>query len=110
MGRILSPRRPLRGPGVAAAFAGLLLAGCSETGDFGRPEAHVLERDDRAAGRAGRGDVKRGEPVSPALLTDDEQELRSRAYRFLTPARERAVFDRQLADLAFRRIQPRNTG
>ncbi|WP_406856841.1 hypothetical protein ABEG18_04180 [Alsobacter sp. KACC 23698] len=109
MGRILSPRRPLRGPGVAAAFAGLLLAGCSETGDFGRPKPTFWS--ETIAPLAGQGAAtQRGEPVSPALLTDDEQELRSRAYRFLTPARERSVFDRQLADLAFRRIQPREVG
>lgn len=105
MGHFASPRRPLRGLGQVAALASLLLAGCSETGDFGRPKSNFWsETIAPAAGQTYA--IKRGEPVSTALLTDDEQELRTRAYRFLTPARDRSFFDRQLADLAARRILP----
>ena len=48
----------------------------------------------------------RHEPVSGFVHTDDERELRDRAWRFLTPAHERAVFDRALAELTRTRILP----
>jgi hypothetical protein len=109
MGHILSPRRTSRGRGMVAACTSLLLAGCAETGDFGRPKPTFWS--ETLAPMAAQGAAtQRGEPYSTALLTDDEQELRNRAYRFLTPARDRGYFDRQLADLAFRRIRPREEG
>lgn len=48
----------------------------------------------------------REEPVSWAALTDDEDELRRRAWRFLMPAHERAWFERQIADLVRTRVLP----
>jgi hypothetical protein len=48
----------------------------------------------------------RGEPVSPYGYTDDERELRDRAWRFLVPAHDFAWFERALADLAGKRILP----
>ena len=59
------------------------------------------------------GDVvaaRRGEPVSAFPFTDDEGELRHRAWRFLVPAHERAWFDRALAELAAKRVLPPGTG
>lgn len=48
----------------------------------------------------------REEPVSPYGYTDDELALRGRAWRFLTPAHERAIFDRAVAELAAKRVLP----
>jgi hypothetical protein len=50
--------------------------------------------------------LARGEPVSPYPLTDDEKELRNRAWRFVMPAHERAWFERIVADLVRTRILP----
>lgn len=47
-----------------------------------------------------------GQPASWSILTDDESELRARAYRFLMPAHEWQVIERVLADLARHRIIP----
>jgi hypothetical protein len=92
-----------RGLLLAAALLGL--AGCTETGDLGRPRPTVLsEAILPAAG--GAAAVLRGEPVSPFDLTDDEDELRRRAWRFLMPAHERSVFERQVAALVQARVLP----
>ena len=48
----------------------------------------------------------RGEPVSGFVFTDDENELRRRAWRFIMPAHERSWFERRLAALAFARVLP----
>lgn len=48
----------------------------------------------------------RGEPVSPFPFTDDEQEMRQRAWRFLMPAHERSWFQRALAELTRTRVLP----
>ena len=48
----------------------------------------------------------RGEPVSSYPFTDDERELRQRAWRFLMPAHERSWFDRALAELTRSRLLP----
>lgn len=68
---------------VALALS-LALAACSQAGDFGRPRASAW--DDGVAGMTGairQATTGQGDP----LLTDDEQELRARAWRFLNPAR-----------------------
>jgi hypothetical protein len=90
---------------IAAGFLGAALAGCVETGDFGRPRAsfvseHVLP----FTGSIVAG--MRGELVSFSPYTDDEKELRQRAWRFLAPAHERLWFERQLAELTRTRILP----
>jgi hypothetical protein len=50
--------------------------------------------------------IARGEPVSPYPFTDDEKELRNRAWRFVMPAHERAWFERIVADLVRTRVLP----
>ncbi|MFL5116236.1 MAG: hypothetical protein ACJ8DG_11415, partial [Microvirga sp.] len=48
--------------------------------------------------------------MSPYVFTDDEQELRRRAWRFLMPAHERAWFERRLGELVAARILPMSFG
>ena len=81
------------------------LTGCTETGDFGRPKQSlwndvVLPAAGTLAAHA------RGEPVSRYVYTDDEEELRDRAWRFLMPAHERSWFESIIADLARTRVLP----
>lgn len=51
--------------------------------------------------------ASREEAVSYYIFTDDETELRDRAWRFLMPAHERAFFQTQVSELARTRILPR---
>lgn len=97
--------RPAAARLAAAATLALCLAACVETGDFGRVKTHSAWND--VLGAAGTvSAAARGEPVSGFGLTDDEEELRGRAWRFLVPAHERAWFARALADLVATRIVP----
>lgn len=95
-----------RGPVAAGlALCGVLLGGCVERGDFGRVKSHstwngLLETTGSVAA------ASRGEPASPYGYTDDERELRDRAWRFLVPAHEYAWFERALAELAATRLLP----
>jgi hypothetical protein len=83
----------------------MLVAGCIETGDLGRPKRSPLA--ETAAGMTGSlAATLRGEQVSGFILTDDEQELRNRAWRFLMPGHERAWFERIVAELARTRVLP----
>ena len=91
-------------PFVLACALTALLAGCVERGDFGRPKPSVW--NDVAATAGTLSATARGDAVSLFPLTDDEAELRGRAWRFLAPAHERAWFDRVLAELAATRIGP----
>ncbi|TDR88946.1 hypothetical protein [Enterovirga rhinocerotis] len=73
-----------------------------ERGDFGRLKPSVWNDTVEATGSlAARS---RGEPVSSNMLTDDEQELRDRAWRFLVPARSRPWLDRAIAELVATRV------
>lgn len=78
------------------------LAGCVEKGDFGRVKSSVWNDAIEATGAFAAG--RRGEPVSPNMLTDDEQELRNRAWRYLVPGRSRPWLDQVLAQLVATRI------
>lgn len=53
---------------------------------------------------------ERGEAVSAFPLTDDEELLRDRAWRFLTPAHERAYFQGVLSELVATRVLPARWG
>jgi hypothetical protein len=95
------PARRLR----LALLLSFALAGCTQMGDFGRPRASlwselVLPAKGAAAARL------RNEPASRYVLTDDEQELRDRAWRFLMPAHERSWFEHIIADLVRTRVLP----
>jgi len=82
------------------------LAGCVERGDFGRPRPSLW--NDTVLPFAGLvSAASREEAVSYYIFTDDETELRDRAWRFLMPAQERAFFQTQVAELARTRILPR---
>jgi hypothetical protein len=78
-------------------------AGC--TGDLGRPAPNLWS--DVIAPEAGFwAATARGEAASPFALTDDELQLRDRAWRFVMPAHERSVFAGIVSDLAHSRILP----
>ena len=90
---------------LALLFAAAL-GGCVERGDFGRPRASLW--NDTVLPFAGLvAAASREEAVSYYIFTNDETELRDRAWRFLMPAQERAFFQTQVAELARTRILPR---
>lgn len=94
----LSPRL------AVALVLGLSVAACT-AGDFGRPRPGVW--NDVIGPELGFWSAKaRGEAASPFHLTDDEEQLRDRAWRFIMPASERSYFERQVSDLAYKRILP----
>ncbi len=77
--------RPFRRPARLALILALGLAACGRpTGDFGRARPSALHDDLLPA--AGAAIARRyGEPVSAFNLTDDERELRDRAWTFVRP-------------------------
>lgn len=89
-------------------LVGLLLslscAGCVETGDFGRVKRSAW--NDVVSSTGSLAAIARQEPVSAFPLTDDETELRDRAWRFLAPAGRRPTVDRVLAELVATRVLP----
>lgn len=91
---------------VRLVGAALLLAlpACVETGDFGRVKRSAW--NDVVAGTGSLAAAVRHEPVSGFPLTDEEGELRDRAWRFLVPAGGRLTLDRVLAELVATRIVP----
>lgn len=84
----------------------VLLAGCAQEGDFGRPKASawnsLVETTGTLAAR------EREEPASDFPLTDDERTLRDRAWRFLMPSAGRDAFTDLLANLTRSRLLPPN--
>jgi hypothetical protein len=91
--------------GWSLSLVTIALVGCVETGDFGRSKASlwndlVLPTTGSLAARL------RGEPVSSFIYTDDEKELRDRAWRFLMPAHERSWFTSIVANLTRDRVLP----
>lgn len=73
---------------AAVILACALAGGCAQRGDFGRPQATIVS--ELVAPIQGR-------TRSAAPFTDDEEEMRDRAWRFLVPAKERWAFDDELA-------------
>lgn len=99
------PTRRTRRAVVVASLCLAALAACAPRGDFGRPASSIVT--DRVLPFSGRLAAEaRGEPAAWSILTDDERELRARAYRFLTPAHETLVLERMLAELTRHRITP----
>lgn len=95
------PQSGAMGQAVPILFAMLALQACTpERGDFGRPKATVLSEPVFPI---------LGHSYSPAPYTDDEEELRARAWRFLTPAKERWYFDRLVNEFARTRVIPPDT-
>ncbi len=91
-----------------AALSCLLLAGCSTTGDLGRPRPNIFA--DQIAPTIGEWSARfRGEASSWFHLTDDEERLRDRAWRLVLPAHECSDFDREVSKLAHARILPVET-
>lgn len=89
------------------SIAGLCLIGaCAQEGDFGRPAPSawnsLIDSTGSIAARI------RDEPSSSFPLTDDEQLLRDRAWRFLMPAQGRAAFLDAIANLTRARVLPPN--
>lgn len=94
---------PGRGKRAAACLAGLWLCAC--TGDLGRPRPNLWS--DAIAPEIGFWSATvRGEAASWFRMTDDENQLRDRAWRLVMPAHERSYFSRQVSDLAHARILP----
>jgi hypothetical protein len=92
--------------GIASGLA-LLLSACSSshTGDFGRRADNVVTNS--VLPKAGTvSSWLRGEPVSLYPFTDDEIELRDRAWRFLMPAHDKANLQMKLAELSYTRVLP----
>jgi hypothetical protein len=84
-------------------LSALLLAGCApRVGDFGRP----LDKEGARFGNSYLGNMiaaGREEPYSTFKFTDDEVELRDRAWRFLMPENDRNFFFRFVADMRVKR-------
>lgn len=89
-------------PAIALAVA---LTSSSCTGDLGRPRPNLWS--DTIAPQIGFWSATaRGEQASWFRMTDDEDQLRARAWRFVMPAHERSIFERQVSELAHSRILP----
>jgi hypothetical protein len=76
---------------AAAALAALMAGACAERGDFGLPKETALSAFVSPLA---------GPTESSFPFTDDERELRERAWRFLMPAKERTFFDGLIYDMA----------
>ena len=80
------------------------LAACAQEGDFGRPAPSAWNSLVATTGTLA-ADLRR-EPASAFPLTDDEQVLRDRAWRFLMPSAGRDAFTDLLANLTRTRVLP----
>ena len=97
-------RQPLfTSPRAAALALGCLLGAC--TGDLGRAERNVWT-ETVAPSLGFWSATLRGEAASHFRMTDDEEQLRDRAWRLVLPAHERSVFARYVSDFAHARILP----
>jgi len=92
---------------AAAPLLALSLCACQpgHTGDFGRRADNVVTNS--VLPKAGAFAAwARGEAVSLYPFTDDEIELRDRAWRFLMPAHDKANLQQRLAELSYTRVLP----
>jgi hypothetical protein len=89
-----------------AALLGTALGGCfSTTGDFGRPQQGFT--NDVLLPFTGTVSAKlRGEPASFYALTEDEKELRNRAWNFLMPENDAPLGAWTAHNLAFHKVLP----
>lgn len=99
----------LRSP--ARIFLALFLAaqafGCARVGDFDRPNASVFH-DDVLPVVGAYAAQHRGEPVSPAPITDDERTMRDLAYGIIAPPITRQQWLLTLTDLRTSRVLANN--
>src|SRR6516164_1734745 len=73
---------------LASLIAAALLGGCTANGDFGRIRPELVTDDMHAwMGRDAVGSL--GEKPSKFPLTDDERQLRDRAFALIQPAYDR---------------------
>jgi hypothetical protein len=97
-------RRSLRR--LALLTTTLLVGGCVDTGDFGRPRPSIWNDGLTFTGSLVAG--VRGEAVSSNPITNDERELRDRAFRYLMPAAAHSAFEEALANIVRTRFLSRN--
>ncbi|WP_332692160.1 hypothetical protein [Bosea sp. (in: a-proteobacteria)] len=89
---------------LPAILSSLLLASCT-TGDLGRPRPNYFS--DQLAPAIGDWTARfSGEASSWFHLTDDEKQLRARAWRLVMPAYELNVFEREVSSLFHARVLP----
>ena len=97
-----------RGPAklLLALLAAASASACTATtGDLGRPRPTVWTQ--LIAPEAGFWSATfRGEHASYFRLTDDEEQMRDRAWRFVMPGHERSIFQGEVSNLAHTRILP----
>ncbi len=96
---------PRRSGFLAVLVIGVFAGACMRTGDLGRPRQDFWSQV-VAPQKGFWSATARGEAASYFRLTDDEEQLRDRAWRFIMPAHERSTFQRQVSDLAHHRILP----
>jgi hypothetical protein len=90
---------------LAALLIGLSVGACAGPGDLGRPRPDVWSQV--VAPQVGFWSATaRGEAASYFRMTDDEEQLRDRAWRFIMPGHERSAFQGRVSDLAHSRILP----
>lgn len=91
---------------MLAVFTTLGLAGCYQTtGDFGRPTQGVWENN--VLPFSGTISAKlRGEPASWYQYTEDEKELRNRAWRFLNSEQDAPVVTAYQDAFGFHKLLP----
>jgi hypothetical protein len=95
-------RKASRSLPVGAALA--LLAACTQNGDFGRPRTGVWNGLIDTTGSFSSHD--RGRLLLDSGLTDDEQALRDRAWRFVQPASTFSAFQDVVLGLASAHAMP----
>ena len=93
-------------PAPAVLLAAAFLSACTATtGDLGRPRPTVWSQ--LIAPEAGFWSATaRGEQTSYFRLTDDEEQMRDRAWRFVMPSSPNSVFQGEVSNLAHTRILP----
>jgi len=89
---------------LPAGAALALLAACTQSGDFGRPRTGVWNGLIDTTGSFSTRD--RGRLLLDSGLTDDEQTLRDRAWRFVQPASTFSAFQDALLGLASAHATP----
>ncbi|MCJ2059871.1 hypothetical protein MKL09_25485 [Methylobacterium sp. J-048] len=89
---------------LPAGAALALLAACTQSGDFGRPRTGVWNGLIDTTGSFSSRD--RGRLLLESGLTDDEQALRDRAWRFVQPASTFSAFQDALLGLASAHATP----